>query len=550
MANEINIDGNDNVVLSQVTGSHVTVNQFLAKSQEYGTLQDRLAELRDMLGFIPAEEGEKRRQIAAKISTLEEEMKSFQQNVISLAKTFKALEEKPEISINNTRLEKAKEHFIAGNFTAARVLLEQDIEAINDEGKVLLGHKAEFEEKEAEFKKELDWYAANVQPKLEYKAYEYLILAQTTALNYESPTRVADTKKYFEDSIECIDFFGNLSAYGKFLFNCSEFKSAIDFWGRALEVAKKNNDRHGQERCLGNLGFSYIFLGEYQKAIEFQEQSLKIAQEIGDRLNEGHILGFIGSTYQSLGEFRKAIEFHEQMFVITREMGDQLGEGVSLGNLGLIYNYLGEHDKAIEFQMRRLKIARKIGDRLGEEKGLGNLGVIYNSLGKYKEAIYFYEQAVKISQEIGDRHGEGWFLGNLGGVFNCLGEYQKAIDFNERALKVKKEIGDRDGEGAVLDNLGSVYLSLGECQKAIKFTEQALSICLDTENLYGKGCCLQTLGSIYKKLEEIDKAWEHWRQALAVFEIIDVPEAEKVRKLMQQAGCPEKEAEDEKQETE
>jgi tetratricopeptide (TPR) repeat protein len=83
-------------------------------------------------------------------------------------------------------------------------------------------------------------------------------------------------------------------------------------------------------------------------------------------------------------------------------------------------------------------------------------------------------------------------LGNLGNAYSDLGDPRKAIDFYEQALEISREIGDRQGEG---------------------------------RHLFNKSLSLHALG-------QNEKAVSHARSALAIFEEIESPTAETVRKTL------------------
>jgi len=85
---------------------------------------------------------------------------------------------------------------------------------------------------------------------------------------------------------------------------------------------------------LGDLGNAYRNLGQVEKAIEYYEKALEIAREIGDRQGEGADLGNLGNAYSDLGQVEKAIEYYEQALVIAQEIGDRQGEGDRPGDKG------------------------------------------------------------------------------------------------------------------------------------------------------------------------------------------------------------------------
>ena len=266
-------------------------------------------------------------------------------------------------------------------------------------------------------------------------------------------------------------------------------------WGEAaLAAARRLKDRSREGVHLGNLGLAYDSLGEYRRAIEYHEQQLRITRELGDRLGEGTALGNLGVAYDSLGEYRRAIEYYEQDLTIAREIGDRRGEGAAHGGLGNAYYSLGDHRRAIEYYGQYLTIAREIGDRRGEGNALGSLGIAYDSLGKYRRAIEYHEQYLAIAREIGDRSGEGQALGNLGLAYHSLGEYHRAIEYQEQRLVIAREIGDRLGEGNALWNMSLTLDKLGERAKAIENAEAAFKIYEQIEAPYAE--------RVRKRLEE------------------------------------------------
>ena len=273
-----------------------------------------------------------------------------------------------------------------------------------------------------------------------------------------------------------------LSELGSNTLRRGDARKALDYFDKALTIAKEIKDKGGEIIDLGNLGNVYSNLGELRKAIEYHERALVIAIEIGDRKGEERGLGSLGNVYSNLGELRKAIEYHERALVIAKEIGDKRGEGSILGNLGNTFARLGELRKSIEYHERALVIAKEIGDKQGEERGLGNLGNVYSNLGELRKAVEYHERALVIAKEIGDKRGEGSILGNLGNTFARLGELRKSIEYHERALVIAKEIGDKQGEGSILGNLGLSYAMLDKPDKGLAFLNEGFLILKSIES--------------------------------------------------------------------
>lgn len=216
--------------------------------------------------------------------------------------------------------------------------------------------------------------------------------------------------------------------------------------------------------------------GHGAERVAILQAGLAAARSAEAHYDEASFLNLLGVACADLGDVRKAIDYYKQALPIFRKDGKRQGEGAALGNLGLAYADLGETRKAIEYYDQHLAISREIGDRRGEGNALGNLGIAYKNLGETRKAIEYYEQALAIDREIGDRRGEGADLGNLGVAYHNLGEIRKAIDYYGQQLAIASEIGDRRGEGNALWNMSLAREELDDRAKAIECAKAALKI--------------------------------------------------------------------------
>jgi len=216
--------------------------------------------------------------------------------------------------------------------------------------------------------------------------------------------------------------------------------------------------------------------GHWQERIALLQAGLEAARSYGARYDQASFLNQLGSAWAGHGDYDKATGHYDQALEIFRKIKNKLGEGVVLGNLGVAYKNLGEPRKAIEYYEQALAIDREIGDRRGEGANLGNLGVAYKDLGEPRKAIEYYEQALAIARKIGDRGNEGVWLGNLGIAYKDLGEPRQAIQFYEQQLVITREIGDRRGEGNALINSSLALFELGKHSEAIEKAVDALQI--------------------------------------------------------------------------
>ena len=295
-----------------------------------------------------------------------------------------------------------------------------------------------------------------------------------------------------------------------------QFKTAIKYHQRGLEIANEVGDKAGEGTSYGNLGCAYCSLGKFKTAIEYHQRHLEIAKEVGDKAGEGTIYGNLGKAYHSLGQCKTAIECHQRSLEIAKEVGDKAGEGTTYGNLGCAYHILGEFKTAIEYHQRHLEIAKEVGDKAGEGRNYGNLGCAYCSLGQFKTAIEYHQRHLEIAKEVGDKAGEGTSYGNLGGAYHSLGQWKTAIEYHQRHLEIAKEVGDKAGEGTSYDNLGCAYYSLRQFKTAIEYHQRGLEIAIEVGDKVGKGRSYGNLGCAYCSLGQFKTAIEYHQRGLEI----------------------------------
>lgn len=222
-----------------------------------------------------------------------------------------------------------------------------------------------------------------------------------------------------------------------------DFKGAINYYGRALELARESSDKPLEMKQLADLGSSHIQLGEVETAIDYFHQALQIAKEIDHKQGEGVNLGSLGSAYRHLGDFEKSIDYHEQALEILRNTGDREGEGVGLGNLGIVYRNSGEIDKAIEYLRQALEIAREIDNRRIEGITLENLGRSHQEKGEHETSLEYLLQGFVILQSIGSPG-----VSAAGGAIARLRDEVGEEEFDSLLARVNEKLGTNVNYGS------------------------------------------------------------------------------------------------------
>jgi tetratricopeptide (TPR) repeat protein len=354
----------------------------------------------------------KQSEISATLSVIEKKRTELRHALTDFAESLSKFEPKLDSQI------KALEAFNRGDVSRARELLQNEIPDI-EEGRARIAEKSfEISQANSAF------------------SSHYLLLAQATAADFSLSSRISSAEFYYKASIECTASYKNLFAYAKFLYEHSKLHAAIDFWTRALAIARDSKDRIREAHCYNNLGVVNRNLGELQTAMHFHELSFEISKD-------------------------------------SSRSSDRLG---SLINLGSLNGILGGYKKASLLYKEALKIARQNKNRQAEGRVLSGVGLIYLKWGKYEKSVKFQKDALLVLREIGDRRGEGYCLCNLGNVYDALKEYESAEGCYKKSLKIDREIGYLHGEGKNLVNLGAIYKKMNKIEMACKYWTQALLI--------------------------------------------------------------------------
>jgi tetratricopeptide (TPR) repeat protein len=92
--------------------------------------------------------------------------------------------------------------------------------------------------------------------------------------------------------------------------------------------------------------------------------------------------------------------------------------------------------------------------------------------------------------------------------------------------------GDREAEAEALNDLGQVHTAERRHQEAIACHRQSLAICRELGDHFQEARAHWGLGAAAAAADGPPAAWPHWAVALAIFERLDVPEADDLRRLL------------------
>jgi CHAT domain-containing protein len=222
---------------------------------------------------------------------------------------------------------------------------------------------------------------------------------------------------------------------------------------RAIETYLRILNRPGLTKSrfygslLNSLGIAYFQKNEPDTALEYYHKALKIAKDLQNVIEELRLLIHIGGALHIKGEYSKALEFYQRALPLA-EANRRIGDAsVCLFNIGVAYNYLEDYNSAIPYFLRaienkeELRLSASGKDRLdylaAEVHVYQWLATTYLLLENFEETVNALEFAsTKYLREQLQENREDGAL-KFSGVLNYqknLSEEQAILNFGSSAL--------------------------------------------------------------------------------------------------------------------
>jgi DNA-binding SARP family transcriptional activator/tetratricopeptide (TPR) repeat protein len=277
-----------------------------------------------------------------------------------------------------------------------------------------------------------------------------------------------------EDAGERAAQISMLDVLGLVSYNLSDYKRAIDYHGRAQDVANEIGDSDAAAQALHHLGRIHMQMGQPRIAERCHRQALAAARKTGNVAAEILALNYIGVALASLGMPGTALDWHERSLALSRSTGNRTGEFRALNGLGIAKWRLGRLDEAISALQEVIAYCREIGERYGELVTLVGIAEINCDAARFDLALAQAHSAITMSTQLGDRRSEAGAREVIATVHNRQGRHADAIAGYGEALRVAKDIGFGYGETSIKIGLASAHRGIGEPVVALAHAEQAL----------------------------------------------------------------------------
>jgi CHAT domain-containing protein/tetratricopeptide (TPR) repeat protein len=342
---------------------------------------------------------------------------------------------------------------------------------------------------------------------------------------------------YFQHSKQAAEF----RSYG-------DFKSAIDSFTEALQIAKKIPDKEKECYSLLKLGLMYWNVGNLKISSNYYSEALSIAKILdlkkcqyeSQAALDIYSLYNQGKKFRSSGDNQKSIESFQKAIQLARDIGSKEHEVKCIRQLSTVYWNLNNLQRFGDLNKNGLKIAKQLNHKKEEGRYLNNIGILHKKLNNYSKALDSFEDALDIAKELGNRQDESDILNNMGNIYKNIGNFEKSLDYLSKALMIDRKIGNKIYIAVDLFNIGETYRNKGlisnskqNLKKALDHFNECISITESNGNqreikfILNKiqARTLNNIGSVYTDLENYQKALDFFKQGYEKAETVQDLEA-------------------------
>lgn len=256
------------------------------------------------------------------------------------------------------------------------------------------------------------------------------------------------------------------------------YPTALEQFHNCLAISQSNKLLPIIADAHQKISIIYKNLRDFASAMHHTERALECAKKLNNRYLESSILNGMGNIHYPLHELGTALDYYQQSLAIAEEIKAFDLISISLENIANILRDSGDIDGAIEYYERGLLSNRNLGDRLGEAHCKFNLGRLYNDIGKPAVAMPYLHEVLSVAEEasntplLADVHGELARSWETSGLPDCYREaYRHLRTFMEQREKITGQ--DRQIEIAKLQQRLAAQESLRQ-QEQLEHNQQKI----------------------------------------------------------------------------
>ncbi|MFQ5334823.1 MAG: tetratricopeptide repeat protein [Flavobacteriales bacterium] len=228
-----------------------------------------------------------------------------------------------------------------------------------------------------------------------------------------------------------------------------QYEKSIAHSLSCIKTATRIKDTTGIISAYNNIAIVQHYQSNNAEALDYFSKALRLAKEGGDKAMIARQLNNIGVIYKTIGEIDRALEYYLLELNTWNKLHDEHGLVVTYNNIGALYSHKKQNEKALDYYMRSLKLAKKLKDARTLAETLAGIAEVYNGMDNPLATIAYADSARMIAVEIGYKEFEKSTLGIMSKSYEKLGRFDKALEFLQKSDSLKDSLVNLKNKQAI-----------------------------------------------------------------------------------------------------
>lgn len=260
---------------------------------------------------------------------------------------------------------------------------------------------------------------------------------------------------------------------GYYYYNTAYYDKAIENQFRALGLSITTANEEGESDASNLIGLTLNKLGNYKKALDYLLRAIELRQKLNLELKLALSYNNMGLVYLKLNENNTALSFFEKSLKLKERFNDKASIARTLSNIGICYRNLGNYSKSEEYQNKAIKLSQEVNYTLGVCLSYEQLGDLFFELDDFTKALDYYNRCLVLYQELNTFRYIETILNRITKAYLEMGDFQSAlrtlekIPLNQTGVKSGRERVD------TYSQFSEVYNRLNDFRKAFEYFKLA-----------------------------------------------------------------------------
>lgn len=234
-----------------------------------------------------------------------------------------------------------------------------------------------------------------------------------------------------------------LKTKGDACYNAGRYAEALEYYTKALDKAKREDNTKIYYACIGNIGNIYGIMADYKRTLHYCKIGYKASAEANDSSMQWKFITNIVAAYCMMGDVKSAKSFFAlQMKTPSNDV--TMSKYYFLHNQALIAEKESNLQLAEYYNKQALQYAKERGmPTVYVASQLQNLGSIYLQKGNAEKAIEYYEMSRDSIMKLDQRDQLVGVYRSISEAYTKLGDKQQAEKFKTLYLALSDSIFNR-----------------------------------------------------------------------------------------------------------